>query len=333
MHVRDRIYGAFQIQEPVLLDLLASQAMARLRGVLQHGISGLIGVTVPTTRYEHSLGVMLLVRRLGAGLQEQIAALLHDVSHTAFSHVIDYVYGRHKSQTYHEQIKETFVAQTDIPSILERHGYAWCDFICLDDVEMAERFPLLEQESPALCADRLDYFLRDAIDLNLATKEQAEEALEHLVVHRRRIVCDQLEPARWLGYTFIAADKASWANFREVALYELTAKAIRHALDIGILLESDLMGRDLPAWEKLHTANDPVLQRLLALVSPETEFVWDPQAATFWVDTKLRSIDPSVLENGKAVPLSALDAEFAETRNTYLKERDGKWPVKVISNL
>jgi HD superfamily phosphohydrolase len=34
---------------------------------------------------------MLLVRRLGASLEEQIAALLHDVSHTAFSHVIDSV--------------------------------------------------------------------------------------------------------------------------------------------------------------------------------------------------------------------------------------------------
>ncbi len=34
---------------------------------------------------------MMLVNRLGGSLEEQIAALLHDVSHTAFSHVIDYV--------------------------------------------------------------------------------------------------------------------------------------------------------------------------------------------------------------------------------------------------
>jgi len=58
----------------------------------------LIGVTNPTTRFDHSVGVMLLIRKLGAGsspasalLKEQVAALLHDVSHTAFSHVIDYV--------------------------------------------------------------------------------------------------------------------------------------------------------------------------------------------------------------------------------------------------
>ena len=55
-------------------------------------ITALLGITQPITRYEHSVGVMLLARRVGGGLREQVAALLHDVSHTAFSHVIDHVF-------------------------------------------------------------------------------------------------------------------------------------------------------------------------------------------------------------------------------------------------
>jgi HD superfamily phosphohydrolase len=97
MEIVDRIYGVVQIDEPVLLDLMQSAAMRRLQGVLQHGISGLLGVTRPTSRFEHSIGVMILVSRLGASLDEQIAALLHDVSHTAFSHVVDYVFNGHDS--------------------------------------------------------------------------------------------------------------------------------------------------------------------------------------------------------------------------------------------
>ena len=208
MQYTDPVYGLFEIGEPVLLALMDTQAMQRTRGVLQHGVSALVGVTRATSRFEHSMGVMLLVRRLGASLEEQIAALLHDISHTAFSHVIDYVFNGHNTQGYHEEHKLEFVAGTDIPLTLDRFGYDWTDFM------NEEAFTLLEQDLPHLCADRLDYFLRDSRDLGLASDSDVTATLEHLIVVDGCIVVDDLDIARWLGYTFIQGDKASWANFR-----------------------------------------------------------------------------------------------------------------------
>ena len=179
MVYQDEVYGSVRIEEPVLLALMAGTAVQRLHGVLQHGISALIGITRPITRFEHSVGAMLLVRRMGAPLPEQIAALLHDVSHTAFSHVIDYVFDGHDSQSYHDEQKEAYLAQTDVPAILARYGYDWRDFL------PEANFPLLEQPSPRLCADRLDYFLRDAQGLGVATAVDIQFALEHLVVGGR----------------------------------------------------------------------------------------------------------------------------------------------------
>ena len=112
MIFEEPVYGPSTITSPVLLDIMNSKAMQRLHGVLQHGVSALVGVTRETSRFEHSVGVMLLVRRLGATLEEQIAALLHDVSHTAFSHVIDYVFDEHVTQGYHEEHKLEYVAGT-----------------------------------------------------------------------------------------------------------------------------------------------------------------------------------------------------------------------------
>ena len=324
MLYNDSVYGEIMIIEPVLLDLMQTQAMQRTRGVLQHGVSALVGVTVPTSRFDHSMGVMLLVRRLGAGLEEQIAALLHDVSHTAFSHVIDYVFDGHNTQSYHEEKKLDFVFETDIPAILEKHGYNWLDF--MDE----ENFTLLEQDLPHLCADRLDYFLRDSRDLGLATDEEVDTALAHLHTHEGRIVSDDLDSAHWLGYTFIAADKASWANFREVGLYELAAHAIRRGLEIGVLDEADIWGTDQPAWEKLQASSDPQLQYHLQRVRADTRFEWDEQKPEFRVSTKLRSIDPDVLLNGSVQPLSTLDPEFAAHREEYLTQNSGKWPMRVI---
>jgi HD superfamily phosphohydrolase len=324
MQYNDSVYGTTKITAPVLLDLMQTQAMERARGVLQHGVSALVGVTVPTSRFEHSVGVMLLVRRLGARLEEQIAALLHDVSHTAFSHVIDYVFDGHNTQSYHEEKKLEFVGGTDIPATLEKHGYNWLDFM------EEERFTLLEQDLPHLCADRLDYFLRDARDLGLATDPEVAAALEHLRAHEGRIVCDDLEAARWLGTTFIAADKASWANFREVGLYELAAHAIRRGLEIGVLTETDLWGTDRPAWKKLQASIDPQLQYHLQRVHADTRFEWDEENPEFRVSTKLRSIDPDILINGSVQALSALDPDFAAQREAYLTQNSGKWPMRVI---
>jgi hypothetical protein len=323
MRYQDRIYGPQEITEPVLLDLVDSAALQRLRGVLQHGVSALIGVTSDTSRFEHSIGVMLLVRRLGASLHEQIAALLHDVSHTAFSHVIDYVFDGHETQAYHEEHKLSYVSTTDIPGILERHGFHWHDFMPED------RFHLLEQEIPHLCADRLDYFLRDARDLGLASGNEIACTLAHLHPYQGRMLVDDLEVARWLGYTFIEADKASWANFREVGLYELAARAIRRGLQIGILLEADLWGTDRPAWNKLLACDDPQLQENLVRVHPDTRFYWDEAHPTFWVSTKLRSIDPDIYLDAQVSSLSQLDPAFQQHRQAYLARNRGKWPMRV----
>lgn len=327
MHYTDPVYGSTEITEPVLLDLMETDAMGRTRGVLQHGVTALIGITVPTSRFDHAMGVMLLVRRLGAGLEEQIAALLHDVSHTAFSHVIDYVFDGHNTQSYHEEHKLEFVSGTDIPATLEKHGYNWLDFM-----EEAH-FSLLEQDLPHLCADRLDYFLRDARDLGLASNSEVANALAHLRAYDGQIITDDPDSARWLGYTFIAADKASWANFREVGLYELTARAIRRGLQIGVISETDLWGTDRPAWDKLQGSRDTQLQYHLRRVRIDTRFEWDEVEPDFRVSTKLRTIDPDLLTNGKVQPLSAIDSDFAIHRTEYLTKNSGKWPMKVISSL
>ena len=323
MLVHDIVYGSVELTEPVLLDLLQSAAVRRLEGVLQHGITAVVGVTRPTTRLEHSLGAMLLVRRLGADLREQIAALLHDVSHTAFSHVIDYVYGGHDSQGYHEEHKEEFVARSDLPAVLARHGYNWREFV------HEEAYPLLEQPAPALCADRLDYFLRDSLEFRLSTPGLLQSVLDHLVARDGRIAVDDLAVARWLAHTYIACDQVSWANFREVGLYEVTAQAIRTALRLGAIGEADFWGTDEELWASLHTNADPALREQLALVSAGTQFVWDDTAPTFRVSTKVRTIDPAVLQDGQAQLLSALDPAFAAYRQEYLERKRGQWPMRV----
>ncbi|MGL5642811.1 MAG: HD domain-containing protein, partial [Paraclostridium sp.] len=86
----DYIYGEFELED-VLIELINCDAVQRLKYIHQVGATYLIKEELNVNRLEHSIGVMLLIRMLGGSLKEQIAGLLHDISHTAFSHVIDFV--------------------------------------------------------------------------------------------------------------------------------------------------------------------------------------------------------------------------------------------------
>lgn len=325
MHYTDAIYGQAEIDEPVLLELIASDAMRRLRGISQHGITALLGITPPFSRFDHCVGAMLLVRRLGASIDEQIAALLHDVSHTAFSHVIDFVFDDHGGQAYHEQKKQAFVAASDIPKILERHALNWRLFLHED------AFTLLEQDLPALCADRLDYFLRDLEFLDLATGDEIRAAVQALTVRDARIVLTDQHVARWLAYTFIEVDRGSWSSVREVGLYQLAAEAIKAATRLGFVAEADFWGEDENLWAKLRAADHPEVRRWVGLLSPGTRFAWDTAHPDFRLAPKVRSIDPPVVADGVIVPLSRLDPAFAAYREDYVAHKRGEWPLAIVA--
>lgn len=324
MQYDDEIYGRVEITEPVILDLMASQAMQRLKGVLQHGITALVGVTNPITRFDHSVGAMLLVRQLGGDVEEQIGALLHDVSHTAFSHVIDHALGEAHKQSYHDRVKEDYVAGTDIPAVLGQHGYAWRPFV--DE----ERFPLLEQPAPALCADRLDYFVRDVVALGLGTLAEIQAVWPHLIVYNGRIMVDDLAAGRWLAEIYMAADDASWSDFWEVGLYEVTAQVIRRGMALGIFSEDDFWLTDEPAMAKLRQSDDEELNWWLQFVRPDVEFVRDEEAPDFVVSPKLRTIDPDVVIRGEVRPLSRWDVGYAQARADYLERKGGAWRMRVV---
>ena len=69
--VTDYIYGEFEIED-ILEELINCKAVQRLKKIHQVGATYLVQKNLNVTRYEHSLGVMLLIKRLGGSLEEQI---------------------------------------------------------------------------------------------------------------------------------------------------------------------------------------------------------------------------------------------------------------------
>jgi HD superfamily phosphohydrolase len=315
MRYVDVVYGPASFTDPLIVDLLQSNAVQRLGGVLQHGITALLGRTPPITRLDHSIGAMIVVQRNGGSIDEQAAALLHDVSHTAFSHVVDFVFGGPSGPSFHEEKKREWIAGSDVPAVLSRHGRNWLDF--LDDT----RFPLLEQPAPRMCADRIDYFLRDALALGLVTLAEVKTMSDGLIVAEGRLAVREVEVGKLFGFKYIEADEAIWSNPTAILLYELTARAIKAALDRSAITQADLWGTDEVLWNKMLSCRDAPVEASIDLVSKFVKFVPDAAAASIRLRPKIRTVDPDVLTADGLIPLSQLDSAFKQYRDDYLKRR------------
>jgi len=324
MHYLDPVYGPVSIDEPVLLDLIGTRAFQRLNHVLQHGITGFLKMTQPITRFQHSVGVMLLTRQLGAPVQEQIAALLHDVSHTAFSHVIDHVFGVPTGESYHERMKAPYLERSDIPPILAKYGYDWRDFI------HEAAYPILEQPAPALCTDRLDYFFRDGLALGLLTAPEATGAIAHLVVRDNQIGVDDLQTAQWLASTYLKADEQSWSAINAIGLYEFMAQLIQTGLRVSAITEADVWLTDGQLWDKLSQCPDPNLQLQLTRLRSGLRFREDNNGPWRVVTPKIRTLNPTVWVNGTGARLSDRDARFRQDLEAYQRRRQGALSLGII---
>ena len=300
MRWTDRVYGDSAIDDPEVLALIACPTFRRLKGIRQAGPSAIAFPFKNVTRYEHSLGVYLLLRRLEADRMEQVAGLLHDISHTAFSHAVDFLFTS-DDQAHHEQIKPEFLDRPDLVAALAAFGHAPADFYH-DEV-----FPLLERPLPWLCADRLDYFFRDGLACGVASPEVVRRLLDNLVVVDRTIAFADLAPAREAAELFAVMNRDWWASPTEAYIYNEFADALRSALRDGVLVESDLLADDAHVWARLEASSNPRIASTLGRIRrflPEHVDGHVPK-----VIPKVRWIDPPVREGSGFRRLSGFEAE------------------------
>lgn len=319
MRLDDPVHGTAEIDEPVLQELVDSAPVQRLKGVNQAGPQTyFLDLDKPVSRFDHSVGVMVLLRQHGAPLEEQIAGLLHDVPHTAFSHVVDFVFET-ENHEYHERFLEDVVKGSEVPSILDRHGFD------VDRILDEDNFPLLERDLPDLCADRIDYFLRDMQEV---AGEDVAELRGALATHDGRFVLDDRDAAERYALKYIEADERFWADPLEMAVWHLFARAIRRALDTGVLDHDDLFLTDDEVFEMITAADDPVIRDLLETLDG-LEIVIDPDDPDFRATTKPRYVDPYVRDGG-LVRVTDYSERVRERIEEHRREVREGYPVRVV---
>ena len=301
MIIEDRVYGKEEINEQVLIDLINSAAIQRLKKVSQFGMPDEYYHLKTFSRFEHSIGVMILLRRLGAGLEEQIAGLLHDISHTAFSHVIDWVIGDPTKEDHQDKTLLKTFEETKIKNILERHGF---DYKKIADVKSHS---LLEQPAPNLCADRVDYSLRE-IKL-LHSGQDTEKILKDLKNINGKIALASAEAAELLAKYYINLNKEHWAGKEAKARFHILANILKKAIKEKIISIEDMMKTDKEIITLLNKSNHEEILSGLNLLRNGFHLKKIGKKGII-LQKKFRYIDPEFLHTGKIISLSEFSDEY-----------------------
>ena len=309
MIYNDNIYGSCKIDEPVLLDIINSQPMQRLKGVNQYGPV----VFLPsenkwsrftTSRFEHSIGVCLLLREFNASLEEQISGLLHDIAHTAFSHVGDYFFNKHIAQTHHEDIMHDFVMNSELTPMLEKHGF---------DAEkvIKQRFSRVKTDYPDICADRIDFLLRDALIFGAISRDDINKILNSLAIHKNNFAFINAESAKMFGEKFMKMHANFWFSPYWAALFQVTVEMLNIAMDEKLITENDMLATDRQVFEKLKSSRNAGIERRL-LLARNMSAVADKNNYDYHIKAKIRYADPLVM--GSSI------SRLSELDNAYKKE-------------
>lgn len=316
MKYKDRVYGEFEITEPVILELIESAPLQRLKYIDQGGYRPLwakpdvdVG-KYDHSRFAHSVGVYLLLYRYSASIEEQISGLIHDISHSAFSHCIDYILdsGSEKEHKHQDDMFDAYIKDTEIPAIIKRYGFD------PEHIFDESNFPLREKRLPDLCADRIDYSLKTAVIFGEIDVDGKRYILDSLTTVGGDWVFKDFESARKYANLFMHINTAYYSGFRSALMFRAVGDCLRHALQKGYISEGDLYTTDRIVIEKVKSflGKDRQLKRLFDRMNNKVSVTNDPDNYDASVFCKSRVVDPLFIQSGEIMRVSQVDLDLGD---------------------
>ncbi|RXJ02743.1 HD domain-containing protein [Anaerobacillus alkaliphilus] len=167
---KDPVHRYIHVRDQLIWELIGTREFQRLRRIRQLGTTYTTFHGAEHTRFNHSLGVYEIMRRIIDNFEgrdhwddsERLvclsAALLHDIGHGPFSHSFEKVF-----HTDHEEwTRRIILGNTQINKILKMAGN---DFPMKVSNVIAKTYPnklVVSLISSQIDADRMDYLQRDA---------------------------------------------------------------------------------------------------------------------------------------------------------------------------
>lgn len=269
------------------------------------------------TRYKHSIGVALIVWHFTKDIKQSISGLLHDISSPVFAHVIDFLNGDHEAQESTEEKTEEIIENSkEIQEILKKYN------LTTKDVYDYHMYPIADNDSPLLSADRLEYTLGNAFYYGFKSIEEIKSIYDDLVVSKNEFGQDEI--------SFCNLDKA--LEFTSVSLLNskvYTSNEDRFSMQYLADLLKLSVDKNVITLDDLYTTEDEVLNKLNKDKELKLKFDYFTKLSQvitkkekpgdgYWINVsaKRRYINPQLISKER---VSNLSKDLSKSIDDFLK--------------
>lgn len=167
---KDPVHRYVHVRDQVIWDLVKTKEFQRLRRIKQLGTLYLAFHSAEHSRFNHSLGVYEIVRRMIENFEEYpewnsddrllalSAALLHDLGHGPFSHTFEDIF----NTDHEEYTKKIILEDTEVNAVLSKVSPDFPREVAEVINKTHPNKLVISMISSQIDADRMDYLQRDS---------------------------------------------------------------------------------------------------------------------------------------------------------------------------
>ena len=277
----------------------------------------------PYSRWRHSVSAALIAWRFTGDAAQTVAALLHDIATPVFAHVIDFLRGDYLSQEATEDGTERIIRSSE--TILRALDGLGLDVDAVKDYHI---YPIADNDTPRLSADRLEYTLGNLENFGFRRLDELRTYYADLTVTGAEDGAPELAfrseaVARAFARDALRCSRIYVSGEDRYAMQRLS-ELVGDALARGVIEEGDLLTTE-PRVIARFTADEnsrAAWERFRAYSRMVDDPVLAPPSERRVIPAKRRYIDPLVAGRGR---LSAIDGEFAEAVGAFLDQSQAGW--------
>ncbi len=323
------LWGVYSGEIPQFIrDFAETPAMQRLKhigmscGTEYSGIYPDIA-NKPYARFEHSVGAALIVWHFTGDMRQSAAALFHDISTPSFAHVVDFMNGDHAAQESTEELTEEFLANSaEIQSLLKKYG------LNMEDVSNYHLYPIADNDSPKLSADRLEYTFGNLLQYGFASLSDIVPLYENIAVglnerDETELVFKDREIAEQFAFKSMKCSRL-YVSDNDRFVMQYLSDLLKLAIERGAITRSDLYSTEDAVLQKLSESSVTCerLREYKGIRAVDSSQERTSGGYCVRVGGKKRYIDPFVQGLGRA---TAWSGEYRAAVEEFLQQSFDGW--------